>query len=179
MVGNRPLPVSAAAAMTIAMGLFFAFTAVAGSIGIAFGDSVEPATQGAVEAGEGSALRWLSEHGVLWMGSYAAIAIAAVSCGVGVWLRRRWARRGSQVVMSLCAALFLVAGAVLGISLRNSFGDLGSFGQVVFGFWGAYRDVVTVGDEGSGRIRDKTIIMDMHTTIDAGWAAPSNRLAVE
>jgi len=37
--------------------------------------------------------------------------------------------------------------------------------------WGAYRDIVTVDGSGSGRIREKTIVLDMHTTVGAGWAA--------
>lgn len=35
--------------------------------------------------------------------------------------------------------------------------------------WGAYRDVVVVRG-GVGRIRDKTIVLDVHTTVDGGWA---------
>jgi hypothetical protein len=35
--------------------------------------------------------------------------------------------------------------------------------------WGAYRDVVVV-EDGVGRIRDKTILIDVFTTLDAGWA---------
>jgi hypothetical protein len=38
--------------------------------------------------------------------------------------------------------------------------------------WGAYRDVIVVHD-GRGRIREKTIVLDVHTTIDGGWAAGS------
>ena len=37
--------------------------------------------------------------------------------------------------------------------------------------WGAYRDVVVVGDDGA-RISDKTIVIDVHTDLDAGWAMP-------
>ena len=35
--------------------------------------------------------------------------------------------------------------------------------------WGGYRDVIVV-DDGAGRIRDKTILLDVYTTLDAGWA---------
>jgi ketosteroid isomerase-like protein len=40
--------------------------------------------------------------------------------------------------------------------------------QSVIG-WGSYRDVIVV-DGGRARVREKTIVLDMHTTIDAGWA---------
>lgn len=36
--------------------------------------------------------------------------------------------------------------------------------------WGAYRDIVVVRD-GVARIRDKTIVVDVYTTLDEGWAA--------
>ncbi len=36
--------------------------------------------------------------------------------------------------------------------------------------WGNYRDVVVVRD-GTARIRDKTIALDVFTDLDAGWAA--------
>ena len=35
--------------------------------------------------------------------------------------------------------------------------------------WGGYRDVIVV-EDGVGRIRDKTILIDVYTTLDAGWA---------
>ncbi len=35
--------------------------------------------------------------------------------------------------------------------------------------WGAYRDVVDVTDDGA-RIIDKTIVLDVHTDLGAGWA---------
>jgi hypothetical protein len=35
--------------------------------------------------------------------------------------------------------------------------------------WGAYRDVIVI-DDGVGRIRDKTILVDVYSTLDAGWA---------
>ena len=38
--------------------------------------------------------------------------------------------------------------------------------------WGSYRDVVVVAD-GHGRIRAKTIVLDAHTTLGAGWASGS------
>jgi ketosteroid isomerase-like protein len=40
--------------------------------------------------------------------------------------------------------------------------------QSVIG-WGSYRNVMVV-DGGRARIQEKTIVLDMHTTIDAGWA---------
>ena len=40
--------------------------------------------------------------------------------------------------------------------------------QSVIG-WGGYRDVIVI-DDGVGRIRDKTILLDVYTTLDAGWA---------
>ena len=40
--------------------------------------------------------------------------------------------------------------------------------QSVIG-WGAYRDVIVI-EDGAGRIRDKTILVDVYTTLDAGWA---------
>jgi ketosteroid isomerase-like protein len=36
--------------------------------------------------------------------------------------------------------------------------------------WGAYRDVVVVGDDGEARIADKTIVVDVHTDVTRGWA---------
>jgi len=35
--------------------------------------------------------------------------------------------------------------------------------------WGGYRDVIVI-EGGVGRIRDKTILIDVYTTLDAGWA---------
>jgi ketosteroid isomerase-like protein len=35
--------------------------------------------------------------------------------------------------------------------------------------WGSYHDVMVV-DDGRARIKEKTIVLDMHTTIDTGWA---------
>jgi len=35
--------------------------------------------------------------------------------------------------------------------------------------WGGYRDVIVI-DGGAGRIRDKTILIDVYSTLDAGWA---------
>jgi ketosteroid isomerase-like protein len=40
--------------------------------------------------------------------------------------------------------------------------------QSVIG-WGSYRDVIIV-EGGRALVQEKTIVLDMHTTIDAGWA---------
>jgi ketosteroid isomerase-like protein len=40
--------------------------------------------------------------------------------------------------------------------------------QSVIG-WGWYRDVIVV-DGGRALVQEKTIVLDVHTTIDAGWA---------
>lgn len=54
------------------------------------------------------------------------------------------------------------------VELDSYFLFVSADSQSVIG-WGAYHDVVVV-EGGTGRIREKTIVLDMHTTIDAGWA---------
>jgi ketosteroid isomerase-like protein len=54
------------------------------------------------------------------------------------------------------------------VHLDSYFHFVSQDGASVLG-WGAYHDVVVVAD-GAGRIREKTILLDVQTTLDAGWA---------
>jgi ketosteroid isomerase-like protein len=54
------------------------------------------------------------------------------------------------------------------VHLDSYFHFVSQDGASVLG-WGAYHDVVVVAG-GAGRIREKTILLDVQTTLDAGWA---------
>ena len=56
------------------------------------------------------------------------------------------------------------------VELASYFVFVSQDGSSVIG-WGAYRDIIVI-DGPVGRIRDKTILVDVYTNLDDGWAVP-------
>jgi ketosteroid isomerase-like protein len=56
------------------------------------------------------------------------------------------------------------------VEIESYFHFVSADAESVIG-WGAYRDVVVIDADGRPRISEKTIVMDMRTTLDEGWAA--------
>ena len=129
---SRPLSVVVAAILVFAMGLFE--TVVVASV--AFGTLMNTAPTGVGSRDEfepfGQPMTWLMEHSVLLVALQATIGLAALAGGAGLWVRRPWARRTSQITMGGLVTLWLGVGIVTAASFVMPT-DAGPVGAVVGG----------------------------------------------
>jgi hypothetical protein len=116
MPHSRPRPVTGAIVCCLLIGMIACVSAASGGVGLVVSAHAVTPRHPSVNSSPGTSADWLRRHPLLLVTVNGVLGTSAVLCGIGIWIRKRLARVGTVVRMSLCAIGWVISGVLTAVS---------------------------------------------------------------